>query len=266
MVRPSAQTYQRSKQRQKLPGSECWCKPSGWIRHELCIQMRLKSTLPGLIMLPILVLGFGWLCDKVQNVAAISFFLFIGGFVYMFVQLSLYSWRYSDCLDLQLDLFEYTGLCRWCKCRTIVDCRRSEQRIPWYICLHCYGNCCSSPGMSLFWCQWLNFIQPFSDRMVSVMVGSLSLSFREMEIILKSQFSGWMYTIWTGILLLNSVIVLLVWMKGTQWRENAEAREKRHAARFESATFSSTRSITPPNWWASQLYLYHRKIQERRCS
>lgn len=51
--------------------------------------MRLKSTLPGLIMLPILVLGFGWLCDKIHNVIAISFFLFFGGFVYMLVSFFL---------------------------------------------------------------------------------------------------------------------------------------------------------------------------------
>ncbi|PPQ68752.1 hypothetical protein CVT25_012846 [Psilocybe cyanescens] len=154
-------------------------------------EMRLKSTLPGLIMLPILVLGFGWLCDKVQNVAAISFFLFIGGFVYI--------WIYSSTLAYVVD----------------ANVGRSSTAVA-----------ANSGFRGIFAFIATEIAVPLQDG-----VGD-----------------GWMYTIWTGILLLNSVIVLLVWMKGTQWRENAEAREKRHAARFESATFSSTRSITPPNW------------------
>ncbi|KAF8652847.1 hypothetical protein AX16_004122 [Volvariella volvacea WC 439] len=37
---------------------------------------------------------------------------------------------------------------------------------------------------------------------------------------------GWMYTIWTVILTISSVLILLVAFKGKEWRERAEAKEE----------------------------------------
>ena len=40
---------------------------------------------------------------------------------------------------------------------------------------------------------------------------------------------GWLYTIWAGLMLLSGSFTMLVWWKGGQWREAAEAREAEFA-------------------------------------
>ena len=44
-------------------------------------------------------------------------------------------------------------------------------------------------------------------------------------------FLGWLYTIWAGLMLLSGFLITLVWWKGSQWREIAEAREAEYAER-----------------------------------
>ena len=46
-----------------------------------------------------------------------------------------------------------------------------------------------------------------------------------------SSFVGWLYTIWAGLMLLSGLLTTLVWWKGGQWREIAEAREAEYAER-----------------------------------
>ncbi|KAF8817571.1 MFS general substrate transporter [Phlegmacium glaucopus] len=49
---------------------------------------------------------------------------------------------------------------------------------------------------------------------------------------------GWLYTIWAGLMLLSGSVTVLVWWKGGQWREAAEAREAEYAKRFDLAPIS----------------------------
>ena len=53
-------------------------------------------------------------------------------------------------------------------------------------------------------------------------------------------FVGWLYTIWAGLMSLSGSLIMLVWWKGVQWREAAEAREAEHAKRFDLASTSNT--------------------------
>jgi hypothetical protein len=48
-------------------------------------------------------------------------------------------------------------------------------------------------------------------------------------IIADFYFVGWLYTIVAGIMLLSGSLTMLVWWKGGEWREAAEAREIEHA-------------------------------------
>lgn len=40
---------------------------------------------------------------------------------------------------------------------------------------------------------------------------------------------GGLYSMWAGIMVLSELMLLLVWWKGGQWRENAIARETRQS-------------------------------------
>ncbi|KAF8802129.1 MFS general substrate transporter [Phlegmacium glaucopus] len=44
---------------------------------------------------------------------------------------------------------------------------------------------------------------------------------------------GWLYTIWSSVMLMSGLLTLLVWWKGGRWREEAEAREAEHEKRLE---------------------------------
>jgi hypothetical protein len=42
-------------------------------------QMRLRSTIIGVVFLPPTILAFGWICEKRVHAAAICVFLFLAG-------------------------------------------------------------------------------------------------------------------------------------------------------------------------------------------
>ncbi|EFI27249.1 hypothetical protein CC1G_15077 [Coprinopsis cinerea okayama7 len=58
-------------------------------------EMRLYSTVPGLILLPPFTVGFGWLCEKHAHVSALCVFLFMCGFMAV--------WVYSSTLAYVVD-------------------------------------------------------------------------------------------------------------------------------------------------------------------
>ncbi|KAF9032765.1 major facilitator superfamily domain-containing protein [Panaeolus papilionaceus] len=49
----------------------------------------------------------------------------------------------------------------------------------------------------------------------------------EIAVPLQVRLSGWMYTIWGGIMALAAVLIMLVCVKGERWRHSAEDRERR---------------------------------------
>ncbi|KAJ3491132.1 hypothetical protein NLI96_g911 [Meripilus lineatus] len=64
-----------------------------------------------------------------------------------------------------------------------------------------------------------------------------SLAFMSAEIAVPLQVSigdGGLYCIWTGLLVFAECLILLVWWKGTAWREKAEKREERIEDRSSS--------------------------------
>ncbi|KJA16284.1 hypothetical protein HYPSUDRAFT_147887 [Hypholoma sublateritium FD-334 SS-4] len=58
-------------------------------------EMRLASTLPGMILLPPIIIAFGWVCQKHLPIAVICIFLFLGGFFCI--------WIYSSSLAYIVD-------------------------------------------------------------------------------------------------------------------------------------------------------------------
>jgi uncharacterized membrane protein (DUF106 family) len=50
-------------------------------------EMRLESTKPAMILLPLSILAYAWLCQKEVHVAAVCIALFFEGFFSMYVVL-----------------------------------------------------------------------------------------------------------------------------------------------------------------------------------
>ena len=62
----------------------------------------------------------------------------------------------------------------------------------------------------------------------------------ERRLIADFLFVGWLYTIWAGLMLLSGSFTMIVWWKGGQWREAAEAREAEHAKLLDLGSTSNS--------------------------
>ncbi|KAF9558957.1 MFS general substrate transporter [Agrocybe pediades] len=140
-------------------------------------EMRLRSTIAGLIVLPPFVLGFGWLCHLVHHLAPLCVFLFFGGFFNI--------WIYASTLAYVVD----------------ANAGRSSTAVA-----------ANSAFRGVFAFMSIEAAVPLQDNLGD----------------------GGMYSVFAGLLLINSLIILLLWWKGAQWREEAEAYEKERALRSDT--------------------------------
>jgi len=67
--------------------------------------MRLQSTLPAMVSLPLSALGYAWICQTHQPVAAICVMLFIGSFSSMLVYIFLNPLRAAESLSTDRWIF-----------------------------------------------------------------------------------------------------------------------------------------------------------------
>ena len=78
-----------------------------------------------------------------------------------------------------------------------------------------------------FWCYEI-----FSYTFISRMLWATVCIFSKKKVsrnVLRKLFVGWLYTIWAGLVLLSGSFTMIVWWKGGQWREAAEAKETEYA-------------------------------------
>ncbi|KAH6911807.1 major facilitator superfamily domain-containing protein [Coprinopsis sp. MPI-PUGE-AT-0042] len=133
-------------------------------------EMRLSSTLPGILLLPLFTLAFGWVCQQHLHISAICVFLFCCGFLTL--------WIYASTLAY------------------IVDANQGRSST---------AAATNSAFRGVFAFVAIEIAVPMQDGLGD----------------------GWMYTIWTGILMLSGGLLILVQFYGQQWRERAEARENK---------------------------------------
>jgi len=132
-------------------------------------EMRLESTKPGMIVLPLACVAYGWLVQKHVHVAAVCVALFFCGFSSIFIYTSTLAY--------------------------IVDANVGR----------------SSTAVA---CN-------------SMFRGVLAFVATEVAVPLDNAIGeGGLYSLWAGLLVVTEGLILLVWWKGGQWRERAEAREK----------------------------------------
>lgn len=171
--------------------------------------MRLRSTLPTMVFLPLSVIGYAWICQTHQPVAAICVMLFIAGFSSMLVSLFLNSLRVAE--SLSTDRWIYTSTLAY-----IIDANT--------------GRSSTAVATNSGYRGIIAFIA--AEIAIPLQVSSFycdRIMLAERRTLPQDRIGdGGLYVFWAGLLLIMEMLVLLVLKFGSQWREKCEEAESKN--------------------------------------